>query len=151
MNPYLAPKGTGEKLIFPGAIELEIIVPGASTNGTLAVFEDIVEPGIGPGRHIHKEQDETFFIMEGQFDIEIGGTLHHVKPGDVAFVPRGTIHAFKNVGQTQGRLRYAFTPASDIEAMFRAFYDAAGDAPPSQEMFERIALAHGQKFVGPPL
>jgi hypothetical protein len=47
MEPYILAKGNGEKLIFPGAIALEILVPGTSTNGMLAVFEDIVEPGIG--------------------------------------------------------------------------------------------------------
>jgi len=151
MNPLLAAEGTGEKLIFPNAIELEIIIPGDLTNGTLAVFEDVVEPGIGPGRHIHAHQDETFFILEGQFDIEIGGTLYRPEPGDVAFVPRGTIHAFKNVGEARGRLRYAFTPAGEIEAMFRAFHAAADGGSPSLEDFERIALAHGQEFVGPPL
>jgi len=40
--------------------------------------------------------------------------------------------------------------AENIEAMFRAFYDAADGAPPSQEGFNRIPLQHWQKFVGPP-
>ena len=39
----------------------------------------------------------------------------------------------------------------NIEAMFRAFYDAAGGEPPSQEDFNRLAPEHGQEFVGPPL
>ena len=121
------------------------------TDGTLAVFEDAVQPGIGPGRHIHHGQDETFFFLEGTFDVEVGGVLHHAKPGDVAFVPRGTVHAFKNVGDAVGRLRYVFSPALQIEAMFRAFYEAQEGKTLSEEDMSRIARDHGQEFVGPPL
>ena len=121
------------------------------TDGTLAVFEDVVQPGIGPGRHIHHGQDETFFFLEGTFDVEVGGVLHHVKPDDVAFVPRGTVHAFKNVGDTAGRLRYVFSPALQIEAMFRALHQAQECGDLTEEDMARIALDHGQEFVGPPL
>lgn len=95
--------GEGEHFVFPGAIELTIIVPGARTEGAFAIFEDIVEPGFGPARHIHKSQDEVFFVLEGSFDLEIDGQLFHAGAGDVAFVPRGAVHAFKNTGAAAGR------------------------------------------------
>lgn len=140
-----------ETLVFPGAITLKILLSGRDTGGTLAVFEDLVEPGVGPGRHIHHEQDETFFFLEGRFEVEVGGVLHHVDSGDVAFVPRGTVHAFKNVGESRGRVRYAFSPALRVEAMFRAFHAAlAADSLDAASM-AAIALEHGQEFVGPPL
>ena len=50
-----------EILVFPEAITLKIILSGSQTDGSHAIFEDIVESGVGPGRHIHHEQDETFF------------------------------------------------------------------------------------------
>ncbi|MGI9389289.1 MAG: cupin domain-containing protein [Boseongicola sp.] len=140
-----------EKLEFPPQISLSILLSGAQTNGALSVFEDIVEPGVGPGRHIHHGEDETFFVLDGQFDVEIAGVRHHAGPGDVAFVPRGAVHAFRNVGETPGRLRYAFTPAGNVEAMFRAMFAAADGGVPSMEDMARIALEHGQEFVGPPL
>lgn len=140
-----------ETLVFPGAITLKILLSGDDTSGTLAVFEDIVEPGVGPGRHIHHEQDETFFFLEGRFDVEVGGVLHHMEAGDVAFVPRGTIHAFKNVGDTQGRVRYVFSPALRIEEMFRAFHAALEAGSLDADAMASIALAHGEEFVGPPL
>ncbi|MBT8194928.1 MAG: cupin domain-containing protein, partial [Bacteroidia bacterium] len=111
-----------EPLVFPDAIILRVLLSGKHTNGNLAVFEDIVEPGVGPPRHIHKEQDETFFFLEGTFDVEVDGKLHHMSAGDVAFIPRGTIHAFKNVGKDKGKLRYMFSPALTMEEMFRDFH-----------------------------
>ena len=140
-----------EAFEFPGAITLRILLSGDQTEGTVAVFEDIVQPGVGPGRHIHHGQDETFFFLEGSFDVEVGGTLHHMRPGAVAFVPRGTVHAFKNVGETAGRLRYVLSPALRVEAMFRAFFDAQKTAQLNEDVMRQIATDHGQSLVGPPL
>lgn len=142
---------TAETLDFPGAITLRILLTGDDTDGAQEVFEDIVQPGVGPGRHIRRDQDETFFFLEGEFVVEIDGVLHEMAPGDVAFIPRGTVHAFKNVGSTAGRLRYVFTPALKMEAMFRAFHAAARGGEITMEDMARIAEENGQTFVGPPL
>ncbi|WP_412551056.1 cupin domain-containing protein [Shimia sp. MIT910701] len=115
------------------------------------MFEDIVQPGVGPGRHIHHDQDETFFFLEGDFIVEIDGVVQEMSPGDVAFIPRGSVHAFKNVGTNEGRLRYIFSPALQMEAMFRAFHKAAQGGEITEIQMSEIASAHGQTFVGPPL
>lgn len=140
-----------EQFIFPDAITLKILLSGKHTEGNLAIFEDIVEPGIGPGRHIHHHQDETFFFLEGKFIAEVGNEMFAFQPGDVAFVPKGTVHAFKNIGQTTGKLRYIFSPAQTIENMFREFYDLLEKGNFSEEAMAEISLKHGQEFVGPPL
>ena len=151
MNPVHTRYTEAESLVFPGAITLKVLLSGTQTEGSHAIFEDIVEPGIGPGRHIHHGQDETFFFLEGRFDVEVAGVLYHMEPGDVAFVPRGTVHAFKNVGPTQGRLRYVFSPALKMEEMFRALYSAQQEGGLSEEVMAKIATEHGQEFVGPPI
>ena len=150
MTPVHTDAETAETLEFPGAITLKILLSGHDTDGTVAVFEDLVQPGVGPGRHIHHGQDETFFFLEGSFDVEIAGVRHHMRPGDVAFVPRGTVHAFSNVGDTAGRLRYVFSPALKMEEMFRAFHAAVPDGL-TEDTMAGIALDHGQEFVGPPI
>ena len=117
----------------------------------VATFEDIVQPGVGPPRHVQRSQDEVFFVLDGIFDIEIDGQLFHPTAGDVAYVPRGAVHAFKNVGTTAGRLRYTFTPAGATEIMFRAFYAEAQINQLSPERMAEIAIQHDQEFVGSPL
>lgn len=151
MDPVHAPYDTVDSLEFPGAITFRVLLSGSRTGGTHAVFEDIVQPGQGPGRHIHHDQDETFLFEYGAFDVEIAGVRHHMKPGDVGFVPRGTVHAFRNVGTTPGRIRYVMSPAGKFEEMVEAFFALGGGAQPSQEEMARVALEHGQEFVGPPL
>ena len=151
MNPVHTEYKTVETLVFPNAITLKVLLSGKDTNGNQAVFEDLVEPGVGPGRHIHHNQDEIFFFLEGEFIAEIAGQKYTMSPGDVAFIPRGTIHAFKNVGNTQGRLRYIFSPALTIEEMFRDMYSAMLKGEMTSERMAEIAKNHGQEFVGPPL
>ena len=150
MNPVHTDTETAENLEFPGAITLKILLSGRDSDGSIAVFEDIVQPCVGPGRQIRHGQDKTFFFLEGSFDVEIAGTRHHMCPGDVASVPRGTVHAFSNVGDTFGRLRYVFSPALKMEEMFRAFF-AAVPGGLTVEAMARIAQDHGQEFVGPPI
>ncbi len=136
---------------FPGAITLRILLTSEQTGGTHVVFEDIVQPNIGPPRHIHHDQDETFFFLEGEFDVEVDGQLYHMAPGDVAFIPRGATHAFKNVGETPGRLRYIFSPALEIENMFLAFHAAQSNGDLNTDKMAEISARYGQSFVGPPL
>jgi len=66
-------------------------------------------------------------------------------------VPRGAVHAFKNVGSEPARLRYTFTPAGDTEAMFRAFFDAAKTGELAPGRMAEIAAQYDQEFVGPTL
>lgn len=151
MTPIHSKYDSAETFVFPDAITLKILLSGKQTNGRQAVFEDIVEPGIGPGRHIHYNQDEIFFFLEGDFIAEVGGETYQFKPGDVAFIPKGTVHAFKNVGDTKGRLRYIFSPADTIEEMFREMYSVNQEGDLTFERMAEISLKHGQKFIGPPL
>lgn len=131
---------------------MKVLLGGQETNGLQAIFEDIVDPGIGLSRHIHHEQDETFIFLEGTFDVEVDGQLYCMTAGDVAFIPKGSVHAWKNVGEDQGRLRYIFSPALNIEQMFRELNTLrqSGDFP------EDLALELAKKYpeqetVGPPL
>ncbi|MEQ8336191.1 MAG: cupin domain-containing protein [Cyclobacteriaceae bacterium] len=151
MLPVHSQYNSAETIVFPDAITLKILLSGNHTDGSLAIFEDIVEPGVGPGRHIHHHQDETFFFLEGEFIAEVDGKMYAFKPGDIAFIPRGTVHAFKNAGDKPGKLRYIFSPAKTIEEMFRDFFHAMKAGELTMEKMAEISIKHGQEFVGPPL
>lgn len=131
---------------------LKILLSSSDTNGLLAVFEDIVEPEVGPGRHIHHKQDETFIFLEGTFDVEIDGQLYRISAGDTAFIPKGTKHGWKNVGYGTGRLQYIFSPALNIEQMFRDIHSAHELGEITEELLHKLALNYPeQEAVGPPL
>ena len=137
--------------LFEG-MTLKILLTGSETEGLQAVFEDIVEPGVGPGRHIHHKQDETFIFIEGTFDVDIDGQLYRMSAGDTAFVPKGTIHAWKNVGEGVGRLRYIFSPALNIEQMFRDLDKAWNNKEMNGEVIKNLMSNYPeQESAGPPL
>ncbi|MEQ9064882.1 MAG: cupin domain-containing protein [Vicingaceae bacterium] len=131
---------------------LKILLSASDTNGLQAVFEDIVEPGLGPGRHIHHKQDETFLFLEGTFDVEIDGQRYNMSAGDTAFIPKGSVHAWKNVGDGVGRLRYIFSPALNIEEMFRDIHAANELGGMTDELMQKLAQDYPeQQTVGPPI
>ncbi len=137
--------------LFEG-LTVKILLTASETGGLQAVFEDIVAPGVGPGRHVHRKQDETFIFLEGTFDVEIDGQLFRMNEGDTAFIPKGAIHAWKNVGNKQGRLRYIFSPALNIEEMFRDISNANIDQGISEAFMKKLASDYAeQETVGPPL
>ena len=69
MEPVHSHYSSADTLDFPGVITFKVLLSSAQTGGSHAVFEDIVQPGQGPGRHIHHDQDETFLFEEGVFDV----------------------------------------------------------------------------------
>ena len=69
------------------------------------VVQTIVEldPGVTSSRHTHPGE-EIVFVLEGaplQYEVE-GKPAVTLKPGDVLFIPAGTVHSAKNVGNRKG-------------------------------------------------
>src|SRR3954468_13306167 len=59
------------------------------------------DPGYAAPRHTHPGE-EIIYVLEGTLEYQIGGKVTTVKPGDVLFVPAGTIHSVKNIGSGNG-------------------------------------------------
>ena len=59
------------------------------------------DPGYVAPKHTHPGE-EIIYVIEGVLEYDIGGTVSRVKAGDVLFVPTGTIHTARNVGNGNG-------------------------------------------------
>lgn len=152
MNPVIKKYNSAETLKLFEGMSLNILLSGKDTGGLIAVFEDIVETGVGPGRHIHLKQDETFLFLEGTFEVEIDGEKHEMTVGDTAFIPKGTPHSWKNIGEGKGKLRYIFSPALNIEQMFREISSANKKGGFTPELIQRLAQNYPEQVtVGPPM
>jgi len=115
-------------------------------NGLL-VLENTLYKKRGPARHLHHDQDEWFYAVEGEFIIEIGQKRISLSPGDSILAPRQVPHAWAYVGETMGRLLIAFMPAGNMETYFREATKA--NALPSQD--PEFWRAHGMEWLGSPL
>jgi mannose-6-phosphate isomerase-like protein (cupin superfamily) len=63
-----------------------------------------LQPGEGPPDHLHRSQEECIFIVDGTFEVTIGGATRVAGAGSVLFIPRGVTHRFKNIGSDVGRM-----------------------------------------------
>ena len=95
---YAVAAGEGERIWIVGDT-MTFKSTGESTGGRLLLFENLTVPGGGPPPHIHTREDEFFFVLDGTFEIRIGDELHTLGPGGHAYVPRGTVHNFRNTAR----------------------------------------------------
>jgi mannose-6-phosphate isomerase-like protein (cupin superfamily) len=131
---YAVAPGEGERIWIVGDT-MTFKATGESTAGGLVLIENLTAPDGGPPPHIHTREDEFFSVLDGTFEIRIGDELHTVGPGGFAYVPRGTVHNFRNTADTPSRILVGFTPAG-IEGFFRESGRPAtddGPAPPLDE------------------
>jgi quercetin 2,3-dioxygenase len=123
-------------------------VAAADTAGALSVMAwDGHAPG-GPPLHLHPDQDEVFIVEAGQYHFQCGADHFDLVAGDTIFLPRGVPHTFCQ-RSAQGRLRYLYTPAGQMEDFFVALSQLP--SPPPLADAQRVFEAHGMRVVGPPL
>jgi quercetin dioxygenase-like cupin family protein len=121
-------------------------VAGADTAGGLFVIEQANSVKGGPPRHLHHAQDELWYVLAGDYIVEVGPERHALKPGDCIVGPRGMPHAWAFVGDSPGRLLIAFTPAGKMQENFER-ERKPGEYRNDAEAFR----AYGMELVGPPL
>ena len=128
---------------------LDLRVSSKDTGGELAIFVQTgVTPKGGPPLHIHPDQDEMFYVLEGEYIFQVGEDKHQMEAGDTIFLPRNIQHAFVQLSE-KGRLIVQYQPAGKMEEFFKK--TSLWTSPPSQEEIIRVFEEHGMKVVGPPL
>jgi mannose-6-phosphate isomerase-like protein (cupin superfamily) len=126
---------------------LDFKIVTQDTNGGLFLLEHTNMTRGGPPRHLHYEQEEWFYLIEGgEVLMEIGHEKLRLKPGDCVLAPRKVPHAWAYAGENPGRMILAFTPAGKMEAFFIATSKPGNHLGDAQLMRE-----HGMELIGPPL
>jgi quercetin dioxygenase-like cupin family protein len=129
-----------------GISTIDFKIAGQESNG-LFVLENSFRAKGGPARHLHYDQDEWFYAIEGEFIIEVGQDRFRLNPGDSLLAPRKIPHVWAYAGDEIGRILIAFTPAGKMEAFFREVTKAHAMPPQNPELWR----AHGMELLGPPL
>lgn len=89
---------------------IDILVSSERTGGKSCTLLQTSPPGGGPPPHSHANEDETFFVLEGEFEILADGAWHKIAPGEAAHGARGATHTFRNIGKTDGKVLIFVSP-----------------------------------------
>jgi quercetin dioxygenase-like cupin family protein len=136
-----------EKILRAFGDEVLIHLGGAETGGKYTVFTSITPPGGGPPPHYHNNEDEWFCPLEGRVEFFLEGSWKEVPVGTLVFVPRSTIHTFRNCGDKPAKILTQTTP-SGFETFFkRCAAEFANSVPPNMERIIEISAEHGIHYV----
>lgn len=140
------------EMIRIGQIGIGFLLEAADTGGSVAMFEFTVPVGAKvPLSHYHQHYDEIIYGVEGVMTITVEGKVIEIGPGDSCFIPRGAVHGFNNLKQTEAKALAMVTPAligPDYFWEMAAIVNAGG--PPDVEKLKAVMLKHGLVPVLPP-
>lgn len=149
VEAYVIRDGEGETIPGPAGGPSTIKANTLSTGGSFTLIENVIGPKQGPPRHIHRREDEMWFVLGGNFRFIAGERIFEAPEKSFVFVPRGTAHCFQNVDATDSRIMVMFTP-SGMERFFREHAEMGArvvDPARYQEIAERSCM----EVAGPPL
>jgi uncharacterized cupin superfamily protein len=124
----------------------QFLAIGDDTGGKYAMWVTTVQPGGGPPPHLHRREEEGFYMLDGEMAFYIDGKRTVLTAGMFANMPVGLTHHFKNESDRPARVLVTVSPAG-IEKMFFAVgvevpAGSTAAAPPTQaEIQKLIALA----------
>ena len=131
---HVAP-AEGRAVRMAGAQLVTRKVSSDQTGGAYSLFEVTVGAGGGEGPHIQHREDECFYVLEGRFGFAVEGEQIEAGPGSLVYVPKGVLHAFKNAGETTGRMLVSQTPGGAYESFIEEVGspEAGEGVPPETE------------------
>jgi mannose-6-phosphate isomerase-like protein (cupin superfamily) len=124
---------------------------GDQTQGRFDFMVGPVEYLSGPPLHIHEDQDDTFYVLEGVLTVQIQDELVELGPGDFATVPPGIPHTFDNLHSDQPPvLAINLMTPGGFNELFAEVAKAVGEGA-DRTRLQSVAAEHGVTSVGPPL
>src|SRR5262245_44492230 len=109
-NPIILPPKGGTVTNVIGNV-ITVKVHGRDTGGAFSLIECVDQPNEGPPAHIQHREDETFCVLEGEYEFMCGGKTFTAKAGTTAWLPRGVPHRYKCISKTPGRMLVVLSPA----------------------------------------
>ncbi|WP_204338117.1 cupin domain-containing protein, partial [Proteus mirabilis] len=75
-----------------------------------SMFEWTIPAGFSTGLHVHRVQEETFYVLEGECDWQVGDRRVHATPGTYLFLPPGVPHNIANASDVPARVLMTVSP-----------------------------------------
>lgn len=140
------PAGQGPQFNVIGGDQITIKAASEDTEGAFTLIETVTPAGAGPPPHVHRREDEIFYVLEGCFEFHVGKETIRAAPGSVVMAPRNIPHRFQNTGDEPGKLLIVCQPAG-FEKFVEEFAALPADQPPDFGKMAEIGQRHGIEFV----
>jgi quercetin dioxygenase-like cupin family protein len=148
------PSGRMQPLWFIDHL-VHIHVDGDASGGALAILDERGRRGDMPPLHVHRRDDETFYVLDGELTLFVAGEQLVIGAGQAAFAPRDVPHAYR-VESEEARWLVITTPAG-----FDAFVREVSEPAPAEELppagravdpavVGQAAAKVGIEILGPP-
>jgi quercetin dioxygenase-like cupin family protein len=147
--PIVLQPGAGPTVEGPVGGPLTFKVRGEQSNGKLAVLENEIPPGQGPPVHTHANEDESWYVLEGELRFLIDGEETKLPKGSFVFIPSGITYTFQNIGTQPARILVIFTPAG-----LEAFFERVAEIPAGTDVlqaYKALGGGFGVDVIAPPL
>jgi quercetin dioxygenase-like cupin family protein len=106
----------GEHFQIPDGSVYIVRRPAADSGGEFVEMDFVLPAGcVPPPPHVHRQQVEEYEVLEGQFDVVVDGQWTTLAPGEIASVPVGVLHTFRNRSGAAVRVRNWHRPAMRFE------------------------------------
>jgi quercetin dioxygenase-like cupin family protein len=118
-------------------------VVGGDTEGNYSLIE-CTTVADGPPPHIHKAEEEAFYVLEGEVNVTIGDQTIRGAAGSFVLIPRGTVHTFSTVGTEPAKMLLIISPAG-----FEQFFTEI-DGVTDVDKIMTLAPRYNLTITGPP-
>ena len=108
------------------------------------VFELISPPGSGIPSHVHKNEDEVLYILEGEFEVMVTEEVFKATAGDCLNFVRNIPHAYTNTGTKDAKTLWYVSPGRSFEEFFGELSQYP-PGPPDMEKFNTLCEKYGMK------
>jgi quercetin dioxygenase-like cupin family protein len=154
-DPQFLGPGEGEAIWFLRN-RMTIKATADTTGGAFGLVESSIAPGFSPPLHVHRLEDESFYVLEGDLTMRCGERTFRATAGAFVFLPRNIPHTFVVEGDRPARMLTLLTPGGGervfIEGGRPAEHDGLPPAtPPDIEALKRVSGRYGAEIVGPPM
>lgn len=156
-SPVFSGVGPGDGYAYWTLGMLMVVkVRARDTGGRLSVCEFLCPPGYATPLHVHRREDETWWVLEGRVRYRCGDSDFEAGPGACVYMPLGIPHGFKVIGSGNARLLHASIPGGSEEFHAEMGVPAAElTTPPPLPVDLARAVEVGAKYgmdtVGPPV
>jgi mannose-6-phosphate isomerase-like protein (cupin superfamily) len=133
---------SGAQVVWmPGGVRTELHLGAEETGGAFCMVVDQPPVDWALPAHRHANEDETIHIVEGDFEMVLGGERTRLSAGRTIHIPKGVVHSGGNVGSQAGRRIVLFSPAG-----MENFFLEVGSPSPQRETDGASAVASATRY-----